>query len=351
MRSALAWKPLEFIGLRSYGLYLWHWPAFKLVAPGAEGLLWLALRVAVTFAVTEVSYRYLEVPIRQGALKRWFRSSEGGPSPRRLRLRYAAVTILGIFFFSEARMLARMPEYVDPVEQSIRAGAAALDNLKMATPPAPALETPGKAAPAKSAEFHTSSSGGGKALPLEVQEVLKGIHVTAIGDSVMKGAALNLKKMGDANLGDGNILINAEECRSFSPALQICREYRKEDRLGEVVVIHLGTNNSSLSSDQFHKLMEQLSDRKLVIFLTVQSDKASSCEVVNRTLASLMASAPNARLFDWKTASLAHPEFFYSDQTHLRPEGAQYYAELILKEIARYTKEDAAHPSEPSRTE
>ena len=68
----LAVPPLQFLGRISYGLYLWHWPVIVWLTPRRTGLDGWALdgvRVAVSLAVTLVSYRLLEQPIRHGALR------------------------------------------------------------------------------------------------------------------------------------------------------------------------------------------------------------------------------------------------------------------------------------------
>lgn len=66
-------RPMRWIGERSYGIYLWHLPIIVLTTPeSAHGpdALRAALQVAATFAVAELSWRYVEDPIRHGALGR-----------------------------------------------------------------------------------------------------------------------------------------------------------------------------------------------------------------------------------------------------------------------------------------
>lgn len=67
-------EPLRWIGQRSYSLYLWHWPIFMLTRPGVdlalEGWLLQLMRFAVAFGLAELSYRFVEQPIRRGALER-----------------------------------------------------------------------------------------------------------------------------------------------------------------------------------------------------------------------------------------------------------------------------------------
>jgi hypothetical protein len=69
---ALSVTPLCWVGLISYGLYLWHWPVFVVLSPErtdmADGLPLLGLRLAVTVAVAVLSYLFLEMPVRRGAL-------------------------------------------------------------------------------------------------------------------------------------------------------------------------------------------------------------------------------------------------------------------------------------------
>lgn len=64
--------PLRWIGLRSYGIYLWHWPIFMVTRPFVDvpwdGWQWQVVRFAVVFGVADVSYRLVERPIRRGAL-------------------------------------------------------------------------------------------------------------------------------------------------------------------------------------------------------------------------------------------------------------------------------------------
>jgi peptidoglycan/LPS O-acetylase OafA/YrhL len=66
----LSLKPLCWLGLISYGVYLWHWPLFVVLNPDRVHLTggWLFLvRIAVTLAIAIASYFLIERPIRYGA--------------------------------------------------------------------------------------------------------------------------------------------------------------------------------------------------------------------------------------------------------------------------------------------
>lgn len=74
VRSGLAWRPLQGIGRISYGLYLWHWPAFLVLTrtrTGWDGPLLLGARFAATFVAALLSYHLVEQPVRQGAPRGW----------------------------------------------------------------------------------------------------------------------------------------------------------------------------------------------------------------------------------------------------------------------------------------
>lgn len=69
---ALSWYPLRWVGMISYGLYLWHWPVYLTITrsrTGLEGTTLLLVRVAVTFAFATASYYLVERPIRRGTLR------------------------------------------------------------------------------------------------------------------------------------------------------------------------------------------------------------------------------------------------------------------------------------------
>ena len=65
--SVLEWRPLVFVGLVSYSLYLWHWPLLAMdhaLRNGASPLIVRLVIVALAFGLACASYRYVETPIR-----------------------------------------------------------------------------------------------------------------------------------------------------------------------------------------------------------------------------------------------------------------------------------------------
>ena len=84
----LSWRPLCWLGLVSYGVYLWHWPVDVVVTErriGVGGWLLFAVQCSVTLVIAVASYVLLELPIRRGAgTKRqwWATVPAAGRCPR-----------------------------------------------------------------------------------------------------------------------------------------------------------------------------------------------------------------------------------------------------------------------------
>jgi peptidoglycan/LPS O-acetylase OafA/YrhL len=74
-------RPMRWVGERSYGIYLWHFPIIVLTVPAgvhSVNLLRAVLQVAAVFIVAELSWRYVENPVRHGALGRLYRQVRAG---------------------------------------------------------------------------------------------------------------------------------------------------------------------------------------------------------------------------------------------------------------------------------
>jgi peptidoglycan/LPS O-acetylase OafA/YrhL len=72
LATLLSLRPVRYVGAISYGLYLFHWPIFVMVdhaRTGLDGWPLFLLRIGLSFAVAAVSFHFLEMPVRRGALR------------------------------------------------------------------------------------------------------------------------------------------------------------------------------------------------------------------------------------------------------------------------------------------
>ena len=73
LTRAMDWSVLRWLGTRSYGIYLWHWPIFVLVteeAVGYDGWWLTGIHVGLTTACAVLSYWLVEEPWRTRRAKR-----------------------------------------------------------------------------------------------------------------------------------------------------------------------------------------------------------------------------------------------------------------------------------------
>lgn len=83
VRSILAHPWVRWTGRVSYGAYLFHWPIFLWLSSertGLEGAALFAVRFATTFGLAELSYRFMESPIRNGEWLRGWRPYAATPA-------------------------------------------------------------------------------------------------------------------------------------------------------------------------------------------------------------------------------------------------------------------------------
>jgi peptidoglycan/LPS O-acetylase OafA/YrhL len=97
----LGCAPLRWIGVRSYGIYLWQWPIVVLWGAPRVGVNWpqAGLQVAVTFVLAALSWRLVEEPIRHGALGRLWRRARSGVTDfgaRRRTFALSATTVCAV---------------------------------------------------------------------------------------------------------------------------------------------------------------------------------------------------------------------------------------------------------------
>src|SRR5262245_43330066 len=150
--------------------------------------------------------------------------------------------------------------------------------------------------------------------------------VTAIGDSVMLGAVDALVQ----TIGPDRTLVDAAESRQFSAGVDAIEQYKNQGKLGDDVVVQLGTNGT-INPDDFNRMMDLLKGHKVLI-VNAKVPRAWE-DQVNEVMADGVKRYKNAVLVDWHKVGGEHPEYFYDDGLHLRPDGAQAYAQLILANL------------------
>jgi peptidoglycan/LPS O-acetylase OafA/YrhL len=339
---------LLWIGTRSYGLYLYHWPIYQIMRGVAGVPLSLAqfvVAMVLTGVVTELSYRFVETPIRTGTLRdSWHRIRRSPATGARNALLGAGVVVAALSVFAGVS-LATADVVENEVRQSLDEGAAATcdvvndpdcDGLaNQVVPPAGVAPADTTGDPATSTPADGSSpTSGSIAVPPPVESTTTTtslpptpIDRLALGDSVMLGAA--------GPLAADGFVVDALESRAFVNGLDTILKLREQDRLGSTVVVHLGTNGP-IRADEMTRMMEALADVPTVLLLTMDLPTNAGLTSQNNALIyDAWNTYDNVSLLDWAGLRSGCPgDCFYSDGIHLRPPGQEYYARLIAEVLA-----------------
>ena len=151
------------------------------------------------------------------------------------------------------------------------------------------------------------------------------MRVTAVGDSVMDSVMLGTAHQLAASVP--GIDLDAALGRQVRDAIALLREREASGQLGAIVLLHIG-NNGPFSDMEFDHIMEAAGPDRRVIFLTLKVARAWE-EANNAVIARGVERHPQAVLVDWRAAIEERPDALWSDGTHLRPEGASYYVEIL----------------------
>ena len=308
---------LSWIGSRSYSIYLWHWPVFMLTRPGFDiqlPTLWIRVgQIAVTFVLAEMSYRWIETPVRQQGFRANIRSLQEAlrnlPVPQKVGVGTAVISASALLIWQG---MFHPVTASAPVEEIPALQATSTPHAIRATATKPALLIP---------QPTTSRSIPPTLTPTRAPAQPR---VTFIGDSIMQGAS----PMFDDVFGE-DIYVNAERKRKMEDVPALVETLAREGHLSSVVVIHLGSNRP-FEEEVFDEVMETLRayDVKRVIFINVHRPIGWEY-YINRIFAESVARWPQAELIDWDAMAHSEQGWFIKDQTHLSYAGSEAYVAAI----------------------
>jgi peptidoglycan/LPS O-acetylase OafA/YrhL len=340
--DVLARQPLRWIGTRSYAIYLWHWPVFMLTRPridvGFGGFGLFAVRIAITAALAEASWRYVERPARTLRVRLVWQPRVAlgagltgllvmaGLSAVATNERPGGTTAVSTLASTSSSgeghetPLARAAVLGPPAPapSTTEAAAPPSTGAPESTPtpaPAPTAATAPRPVTTKAA---TTSSGPPAPPPGSV---------LAIGESVMMGAANAL-----TSASEGRVHVDAAVGRQNAAVLDRLEEYRSSGELASMagVVLHMGTNGPMREAD-FERLVQLTEGVPVVVVVNVRVPKRWEAQS-NATISDGIDRHPSVRLADWHAAS-AEPGVVGKDGVHPTPSGAKTYARVVLDRL------------------
>jgi len=276
-----------WIGQRSYAMYLWHWIIFQVTRPSVDlaGQMWAlyALRILIVFALADISLRYVEQPIRRGALKLWLKGLKYRTKKERTQQTrvFAAVfcVVLALAAVVSVRAVSIGNEQRAAIEKAL-------------TAPEVSISAP----------------------------VVDGLWVT--GDSVILGIRASL----DAQMPIS--VMNARIGRQAPELLEVMQSDKAQVN-NSPVIFNLG-NNGVLNRSDVQAIFELVKDQPQVIVVNTAVSRPWR-DGNNALVAEVAQQYSTVTLIDWNSISMGHPEYFAPDGIHLVPTGVAVYVGEILK--------------------
>ncbi len=315
--------PLRWIGERSYGIYLWSLPVIVLTTPqGAKhNLLRDVLQVVGIFVAAGLSWRFVEQPVRHGALgRRWqalretLRQREWArlvPSTQGWTAMGAALVaglICSLGLSGVITGAARVPEATTSI---------------LPTPPhsvVPVTGTLPHDPPATLGRAGGGSPPGGQTTTTTT--IPAGTGVTIIGDSIMVDAAPYIRHLLPGAVIDAQVGQQLYQVQAQVPQL------KKEGVIGNELILELGTNGY-FSVTQLEAFLRSLGPMRRIVLVNTRETRPWE-QAVNQNIATVARTYPDTTLVDWYALSANTPQYFYPDGVHLDPQGAQYYSSLLV---------------------
>ena len=353
----LGCRPMRWIGTRSYAIYLWHWPVQELSRAGVDvpwsGAGLVVARLVAVGVLAEMSWRFVEQPVRAGHLRTWWTArtpvrrrfdpavagglamllavpmlTASGPERQWWEAESQVVSAAGTTFAIDPA--ADDPGLIGPVLVGPPAPLPPAPTTTTVAPPPeqpPSSEPATTAAPApprapraprapRPAPAATSTEAPAPTTPPPPPPPPSDLAVLAMGDSVMVAARSALLAEG----GSGT-RVDAVVGRQNDATLTALERYRDDGTLAVTkrLIIHIGTNGP-LTQTQFDRLLRITAEVPDVVVVNVRVPKSWESQS-NRVIAENIGVADRLRLADWHETSKT-PGVLGSDGVHPTPSGA-----------------------------
>ena len=278
-----------WIGERSYAIYLWHWVIFQVTRPSVDlaGKEWAlySLRILIVLALSDISLRYVELPIRRGVIQYWFKGLKYRTKRERTQQTrtFSVITVIVLLLaaFVSVRAIGIANEQRQKLEDSLSVKVPAVSEV-----------------------------------------VTDGLWVT--GDSVILGIRSKLGQTHPISI------MNARIGRQASELLEVILQDQKQAS-SVPVIFNLG-NNNALSREQTVAIFEAVKNQPRIIVVNTAVPRPWR-EGNNSLIAEVASQYSNVIVVDWNSISEGHPEYFAPDGIHLVPTGVDVYVAEIVKHL------------------
>lgn len=309
--------PLRWIGVRSYGIYLWHWPMLvfgRILIPTAMGTVENVavdvLFALISFVASDLSYRFIEEPMRKDG-----------------------------FIKSLEKLVDRVREgIVGKIQAAVCVVLVLATIIAIATAPAKTqlqlqIEQQ-QAEQAQQAQEAQQNAGNGSpqdpgSIPNYDESQMTGIPdsstITAIGDSLISGNSIGFEE----EFPEINFL--AEPIRQWEQGVEVVKEGNNQGLIRQNVILDFGTNGGVSDEALVRQVIDELGPNRRILLYNIYSP-SSFVDEANAIYEKIAEEYPNVYLVDWNLVASGHPEYLLSDRTHTNIEGQNAFV-AAAKEV------------------
>lgn len=309
--------PLRWIGVRSYGIYLWHWPMLvfgRILIPTAMGTVENVavdvLFALISFVASDLSYRFIEEPMRKDG-----------------------------FIKSLEKLVDRVREgIVGKIQTAVCVVLVLATIIAIATAPAKTqlqlqIEQQ-QAEQAQQAQEAQQNAGNGSpqdpgSIPNYDESQMTGIPdsstITAIGDSLISGNSIGFEE----EFPEINFL--AEPIRQWEQGVEVVKEGNNQGLIRQNVILDFGTNGGVSDEALVRQVIDELGPNRRILLYNIYSP-SSFVDEANAIYEKIAEEYPNVYLVDWNSVASGHPEYLLSDRTHTNIEGQNAFV-AAAKEV------------------
>lgn len=334
LQNALEWRPLVWLGERSYAIYLWHWPLhviFFYHLPW-HNLLTESVEIGISILLAHVSYTYVEMPIRERRFREMLKT---------LTKRAMAVTAGSVAIILALSATALATEHsVTSAEQYILDAQTRLDSQKTLDrngQSSASAKPSADSKPEQSAQPKPEPTAQPKPTPVRTHPPVTGDNVTVVGDSVTLASQPEL----EATLP--GIVVDAAVSRSSRVFASIAKDMEAAGTLKHYVVVSLGTNGD-YPSEVIDEIFAAVGPDRDIVFVTAHAPAyATWVPKANKTVWNLAKKYPDrVRVADWDTIAGQHPDLLAGDGIHPNAEGGQFYAAEVTRALRSFVENSGA---------
>ena len=283
----MAHPAMVWIGRRSYAIYLWHWVIFQVTRPTTDliGANWalFSLRILIVFALSDISYRWVELPARNGTIENWFIGLKYRTKAAQLRAKVSlcmvivslltAITVISVGAVQKGEAInSTVAKRLIAAQQDVSVGA--------------------------------DTSG-----------------LWVVGDSVILGIRYQLAQQQKI------AIINARVGRQANELLTVLKSDLTK-MAKNPVLLDLGNNNILIESE-VTQIFDLLKNQPRVVVVNTAVPRIWRDQNDN-LIAQVAARYSNVTVVDWRSISQGHPEYFGPDGVHLLPEGVNAFVSAVV---------------------